>query len=349
MKKALSIILVLCLSLTLCLTMSSCDYEEMFADILGDYIESLDESEDDEEGAVDKADKKDESEAESEKNTEGESNNEADESASESTSDNSSNSNTDININLGNLKTYDASQYKEFLVDYEAFADAFLVAYEQEMSSTEELIWYTGLMHYSEQAMAIMEVYSAQMEAGDYSNMEEMMEFAEGYTRITEKLPLDSSESGQDSIAHNDQYAIWEFYVDETEYTQKTQKFTFDLFGGFETNGELIAPGSSSYIQISLESNSDIPATATISFEVDNAGIPLVFKVGEDDEWSSTLNDIEVGTIDAIGGDASIAELTVNWEWSFVSDDTDVPIGENGTAQPTIVATVTITALPSVN
>ena len=91
-----------------------------------------------------------------------------------------------------------------------------------------------------------------------------------------------------------------------------------------DENGNVIriAPGTSGAFDLHIENNSEVTAAYTIDFEVTGASVPLLFKVGEATEWSSSLEDVASTVL--VMDNSSTTEtdegktvVNVQWKWPF--------------------------------
>lgn len=97
------------------------------------------------------------------------------------------------------LKFYTVDDSEEFLEDYEEFADLYVKADSEGLSELDDLKFMLGGLQYTLKALAIIQIWSAQM--GDEYNeenleyAEKIIAFGEEVTRITERLPEWESDS----------------------------------------------------------------------------------------------------------------------------------------------------------
>ena len=143
--------------------------------------------------------------------------------------------------------------------------------------------------------------------------------------------------------------AKWNVTVDDVKLDSTSKEFEFDLFKTIldtdpqdadaddEVAANLIAPGTKGSFDIVLKNDSEVDAEYAISFDVDDAGVPLKFKVNGEE-----LEDIDFTRID-MGASATVK---VEWEWTFyvdeAADKVDTELGLQQLVQPSVSATVTV-------
>lgn len=142
----------------------------------------------------------------------------------------------------------------------------------------------------------------------------------------------------------------------EASITGSNPTITFDLFdtildtdGSEETDvrADMIAPGTRGSFELSVKNDSEVNAEYTIELDVDNADIPLEFKVA-DGEWSSDLDDISATKLDMNESDT----VEIQWRWAYETlDEKDDPtLGDEvdtglGIAPEEIEVTATLTVM----
>ena len=116
---------------------------------------------------------------------------------------------------IDSFHTYDVTEWREFIADYENFADAYAVAKSEEISLADSLKYLFGLMHYSQQAHAISEEFISLSEEGSNDYSSEMIEFANELAIITDRI----SQAQSDSNTSNGDYDDFGSY-DATEWRE---------------------------------------------------------------------------------------------------------------------------------
>lgn len=112
------------------------------------------------------------------------------------------------------------------------------------------------------------------------------------------------------------------------------------------TTDGIIAPGTWGKFAFTLENTSEVNATYTIDYTVDEAGVYLLWSVDGGNTWTDDLEDVTDGTLD-VNSDESI---TVHWKWAFESgadgqtDEADTALGNSTTdIKPSITINATFT------
>lgn len=131
--------------------------------------------------------------------------------------------------------------------------------------------------------------------------------------------------------------AKWQFYVNGKHITTSNSGGTFelDLFqtikdqdGNTETNvaANKIAPGTQGEFNIEVQNASDVDASYSINFSINNpSGIPVKFSTDKI-TWKDTIQDLNVQK--TISKSSGREDMTVYWKWDFSgSDDVDTSLG----------------------
>lgn len=162
-----------------------------------------------------------------------------------------------------------------------------------------------------------------------------------------------SSATGSDAAT----VAKWAFNVGDTDIASNA--FTFNLFNTVKdsngtdnetdisnTDGTIIAPGTSGSFDLVLTNESQVDAQYAIDYTVTNANnIPIKFSTNGTD-WKDNINELNVAASDTTqldfkGGTNDTDTITIHWKWAFDGDDTT--LGKGGTATVTVSAKVTAT------
>lgn len=161
--------------------------------------------------------------------------------------------------------------------------------------------------------------------------------------------------------------AKWAFTVGDAEGAVAEQNFTFDLFAALKeedawtnetdvvakNNDFVIAPGTGGYVEIDLANDSEVNATYTVAFELDNAyNVPVEFRISRGGQvlanWDTDLEYfntfLEEVAIENNGGEDY---LTIEWRWPFndsaisgKDDEIDTKFGLDGIDTIKVYATV---------
>lgn len=164
-----------------------------------------------------------------------------------------------------------------------------------------------------------------------------------------------STVSGSDTA----RVAKWE-WKSESEVLDETIKFDlFDTIKDEDGNAEddvfnkkgdgkpVIAPGTSGSFELKFTNNSEVNAQYKIDYTVVKNGIPVQFSVDGGLTWTDDLAAVPFTEVEQ--GEENTIE--VEWRWAFDSDSDQYPdgwndqsdtnLGEAGTAEITVTATVT--------
>lgn len=149
--------------------------------------------------------------------------------------------------------------------------------------------------------------------------------------------------------------AKWAFNVGDTDIASNA--FTFNLFntvkdedGGDEadisnTNGSIIAPGTSGSFDLVLTNTSEVTAEYAIEYTVDNAGVPILYRV-DGGTWNTNIANVTAGTGTTLAPEAT-KTIKIEWKWAFGETPDDVTDTALGTAQtlaePSVTAKITAT------
>ncbi len=150
--------------------------------------------------------------------------------------------------------------------------------------------------------------------------------------------------------------AKWEFTIGDDEINATTvESFTFNLFESVSDenvktgDGEnIIAPGTEGSFDIVLTNLSEVTANYAIVFNAELAGVPLQFST-DNATWETEITNLNIDASEAteLAMEDGTATVTVYWQWAFYVDDagdvTDTALGFDGTAEPSVTATVTLT------
>lgn len=167
--------------------------------------------------------------------------------------------------------------------------------------------------------------------------------------------------------------AKWEWEYSGTE--SESDPFAFNLFKTIEDtkapNGNeedikssnsdvVIAPGTKGSATIKVKNNSEVDATAVITFTISNIGtdeghtlIPLKFSVSKNGAVSDVTADAKAGTVtvdlgELAAGTSTEQEVILSWEWTFtgVDDDYDTQLASKAVdalTKTTVVAKIVFT------
>lgn len=156
--------------------------------------------------------------------------------------------------------------------------------------------------------------------------------------------------------------AKWAFKVGDLANSSAdgaSNTFTFNLFDTIkDTDGsveadvaskntdKVIAPGTQGEFTIALQNLSEVTAMYGIDYTVVNDGnIPIEFS-NDGSTWSSDITDVTASesTTKLAMNAGSDTEVTIQWRWAFVGDDTtDTNLGKAGSATVQVKADVTVT------
>lgn len=159
--------------------------------------------------------------------------------------------------------------------------------------------------------------------------------------------------------------AVWAFEMDGEKIVQN--KFDFNLFdtvtnvnGSEETNVSegtdetIIAPGTAGSFAIKLKNASEVTAKYKVTFTAENRnGIPIEYSLSNDQNatWYKDVSELNMDEYTQLDIDETADTITVYWRWTFANpqdgtddetDDYDTTLGEGGTAEVTVTATVNV-------
>lgn len=151
--------------------------------------------------------------------------------------------------------------------------------------------------------------------------------------------------SDGDALANFDIFDVSKIY-DTEGTTDYTAAGTVDTDVATGTTDGIIAPGTWGKFDFALTNSSDVNATYSIDYTVDEAGVFLQWST-DGTTWSDDLADVVDAELDKDAPDASIS---VYWKWAFEdgitgqSDTADTALGSADTlARPTVAVKVTFT------
>lgn len=163
-----------------------------------------------------------------------------------------------------------------------------------------------------------------------------------------------SSATGTDSAA----VAKWSIKVNTADIATAGGMFTFDLFNTVKdsdlssnetdmnpVDGSIIAPGTSGKFDIVIKNESQVNATYSIDYTVENDNnIPVQFST-DGTNWKTNINDLDVSDV-AINMSAT-ETVTVYWKWDYyvgaAEDAIDTTLGTT-TPTPGLYVHATVTA-----
>lgn len=174
-----------------------------------------------------------------------------------------------------------------------------------------------------------------------------------------------SSATGNDTA----KVAKWSFKVGGTDIVENNT-VTFNLFNTVKeekttdsethiknTDGSIIAPGTSGSFDIVLSNESEVTAKYAISFtETNTSNVPIQYST-DGKSWTDEINTLNIKADDAktaLGfneGDKS-TKITVYWKWAYEagnpavkeqSDTKDTALGKDGSATVNVQANITAT------
>ena len=106
----------------------------------------------------------------------------------------------------------------------------------------------------------------------------------------------------------------------------------------------LIAPGTGGSVTIALSNASEVTAVYSVAFTANEAEVPLKWsKTNNGTDWAETVESLNITDADFVDGAATI---TLYYMWAFGDEASiagDTALGVEGSAQPTVSATVTVT------
>lgn len=116
---------------------------------------------------------------------------------------------------IDSFRTYDITEWEEFIADYEEFVDSYAIAKSGEISLVDSLKYLLGLKHYLQQSQSIANEFISLSKNGSTDHHYEMTEYSYALSAITDKL----SQVQSDNNSYNDDYDEFRSY-DVTEWRE---------------------------------------------------------------------------------------------------------------------------------
>lgn len=112
---------------------------------------------------------------------------------------------------------------------------------------------------------------------------------------------------------------------------------------------KVIAPGTTGTFSFSIENKSEVNATYSLDYTVENAGVPIEYRV-DGGAWTKDIADVTDATFNM----GAAVDVEIEWRWAFTgnlsenykteqTDSNDTSLGLAGSAAPEVTIVISAT------